>query len=171
MKIRTVWPTKEIPGVWFRGLVPYGRNPQGNLYFERDTIYSYGNHFPIAKRVRNGKGDVAYLFNPNGYSNTIARHKSHVSHVIWGSCHFEVHPNSEPCRAIPEYQSRIDQETLSALRARSGVKWKVDKLRATLKEANRFAEFFSLDHKFRIKPDVKVKFEKLMILWGLRGEL
>lgn len=171
MRTKTVWPTREIASVWLYNPAQYGRNPQGNLYFDGDTIYSYGGHFPICKRVKNQKGDVAYLYNPAGYSNTTSRHQSMVWMALHGRNVFEVYPNQNPNQAIPEYQSRIDRQTLSALRARSNAKWKVETLRSTLQEANTFARFFELGHVFKIKPEVRAKFEKLMILWGLRGEL
>lgn len=52
----------------------------GNMFIDGDTIYSYGYHFPIATRLRDG----LYLFNNIGYSNTTAKHKNHVSAAISG---------------------------------------------------------------------------------------
>ena len=48
-----------------------------NMFFEGDTIYSYGYHFPIAIKW---KGYL--LFNDDRYSNSTARHQSYV----WGAC-------------------------------------------------------------------------------------
>jgi hypothetical protein len=50
-----------------------------NFYFYRDTIYSYGRHFPIAKHVVNDKGERAVLFTLRSYSNTTAKHILTVS--------------------------------------------------------------------------------------------
>jgi len=50
-----------------------------NMFIDGDTIYSYGRHFPIA---RHHKGVV--LFNPDGYSNTTAKHKFKVSYAVSG---------------------------------------------------------------------------------------
>lgn len=49
-----------------------------HLFIEGDTIYSYGFHFPIARRDR----VYTYVVNTNGYSSTTARHKSLVLGAI-----------------------------------------------------------------------------------------
>jgi len=33
-----------------------GRNSTGNLYFQQETIYSYGSHFPLARMVESADG-------------------------------------------------------------------------------------------------------------------
>ncbi len=48
-----------------------------HLFIEGNTIYSYGRHFPISKRLFL-KGKEFYLFNTERYSVTTARHKSLV---------------------------------------------------------------------------------------------
>lgn len=45
-----------------------------NMFIEGDTIYSYGYHFKIAKRL----GDYAYLVNAKNYSNSTGKQKGHV---------------------------------------------------------------------------------------------
>ncbi|MCP3684450.1 MAG: hypothetical protein GY861_17360 [bacterium] len=47
------------------------------MFIEGDTIYSYGYHFPIARRF----GDK-FLFTTNKYSITTAKHKSEVSSAL-----------------------------------------------------------------------------------------
>lgn len=49
------------------------------LFIEGDTIYSYGHHFPIAKRY-NG----IYLFNSKSYSVTTSKHQSLVRCELGG---------------------------------------------------------------------------------------
>jgi hypothetical protein len=44
-----------------------------NILIIGDTIYSYGTHFPIARKV----GHIAF-FTTKGYSNTTSKHKSRV---------------------------------------------------------------------------------------------
>jgi len=48
-----------------------------NFYFEGDTIYSYGSHFPIAKIYGN-----TILFTTKNYSSTTAKHKSYTTRAI-----------------------------------------------------------------------------------------
>lgn len=49
-----------------------------NMFIEDDTIYSYGRHFPIAKRLSNNE----YLVNSNSYSTSTAKHRSRVSFAL-----------------------------------------------------------------------------------------
>ena len=63
-----------------------GKTTGGSLhmFIDGDTIFSYGYHFPIARRTgkvdENGR-DI-FLFTDRGYSNTTVRHKSHVSWAL-----------------------------------------------------------------------------------------
>jgi len=47
------------------------------MFIEGDTIYSYGHHFPIAKRYKGG-----YVFTEDGYSSSTNHHKSIVQQAI-----------------------------------------------------------------------------------------
>lgn len=47
--MRHVFPTSEIPHKWAHQTQDNARNPQGNLYFRGDTLYSYRDSYPIAK--------------------------------------------------------------------------------------------------------------------------
>jgi len=49
-----------------------------HLFIEGDTIYSYGHHFPIAKRI----GANKYLFTKQGYSITTSIHKGRVLRAL-----------------------------------------------------------------------------------------
>lgn len=49
----------------------------GSVWFNGDTIYSYGRHFPVAQRVICCEGEV-YYFTSRGYSVTTSQHKSAV---------------------------------------------------------------------------------------------
>jgi len=61
---------------WATGLVAAGRNRSGgNFWFDGGTIYSYGRHFPVARRVRAaGGGPPFVLLTTRTYSVTTARH-------------------------------------------------------------------------------------------------
>lgn len=47
--MRHVYPTREIPHKWAHQTQESARNPQANLYFSGDTLYSYRDSYPIAK--------------------------------------------------------------------------------------------------------------------------
>jgi hypothetical protein len=80
-RIRKVYPTDEVPHLWYHQTQDEARNPGRNLYFERDTIYSYGSHFPIARHVKQGR-KAAILFTTRRYSVTTSKHLSQVRQAI-----------------------------------------------------------------------------------------
>lgn len=58
-----------------------------NMFFENDTIYSYGYHYQIAKIFFGPNGDRIVFINSNGYSTTTARHTRHVLNTIPDGIH------------------------------------------------------------------------------------
>jgi hypothetical protein len=76
--MRNVLPTSELCHKWANQHQESGRTSTGTMFFNRSTIYSYGDHFAIAKHVRNEQGQRAILFTERDYSNTTAKHKRHV---------------------------------------------------------------------------------------------
>jgi len=78
------------------------------MFIEDDTVFSYGRHYEICKRV-NGM----YLFNGNGYSVSTAKHKSYVRSAIgWDNC--IVLDDKLELRYIPK-QRRRNQKILDEL--------------------------------------------------------
>ena len=62
---KQVFNTGEIPHLWAHKVQASARNAQGNIYFEDETIYSYGPHFPIAmlrQILKCGKRDVLLTY-------------------------------------------------------------------------------------------------------------
>lgn len=75
----------HTPHLWAHGLQQYGINRSGgNLYFQGATIFSYGRHFPIARRVtRNTRGGRSFvLFTTRTRSRTTDGHLSDVRRAI-----------------------------------------------------------------------------------------
>lgn len=74
---------QEVADAWAMGYSAKGNN----MFTDGETIYSYGYHFPIAKRVN---GHV--LFNHTYYSTTTSMHQCHVRRAMYGDVVY--------CRAI-----------------------------------------------------------------------
>jgi len=80
---RHVYPTDEISHIWMHQSKADARNPQGNLFFEGKTIYSYRTSYPLAEHVENAKGEKAILLRAGpAFSVTTAGHLSLVRHAI-----------------------------------------------------------------------------------------
>jgi hypothetical protein len=54
-----------------------GKNAQGSLFIEGDTLFSYGYHYPLAKRVEGG-----FWVNNEKYSRTTSKQASLVRGAI-----------------------------------------------------------------------------------------
>lgn len=80
--MKHVFSNDEVPHIWAQQSQSSGRG--SNIFFEGETIYSYGHHFPIATIKGN---DV--FFTLRSYSVTTAKHisrtQSAISHknIIW----------------------------------------------------------------------------------------
>jgi len=68
--MKKVHDIANVAHLWANKLQPEARNSQSNFYFDKETIYSYGRHFPIATHA--GAGIV--FFTLQSYSNTTAKH-------------------------------------------------------------------------------------------------
>ncbi len=66
----------QVAHLWASGNKASGKG--SNFYFEGDTIYSYGNHFPIARRIN----ENLYLITQRGYSVSTSRHISYARRAI-----------------------------------------------------------------------------------------
>jgi hypothetical protein len=84
--MKQTFSNQELPHVWAQQSQNYGKNPGGSFYFRGATIYSYGNHFPIATIEEN-----TVLFTKSSYSNTTAKHinkaRQSVSHKDFIYCY------------------------------------------------------------------------------------
>lgn len=81
MRTKTVFETSQVAHIWANQLQSTGRNAHNNFYFDAETIYSYGRHFPIARIVKNSERVEGVLFTEQRYSNTTAKHIALVAHA------------------------------------------------------------------------------------------
>lgn len=79
--MKRVVSNDEIAHLWFHQTQPEARNAKRSYYFEGDTIYSYGRHFPIARHVETKRGK-AVLFTTESRSITTTGHTFRVRSAI-----------------------------------------------------------------------------------------
>lgn len=60
---KTVFPGDMAIHVWAQRTQTWGRNSKASVYFDGDTLYSYGSHYVAAKFVTDRKGRAVVLFN------------------------------------------------------------------------------------------------------------
>jgi hypothetical protein len=150
--MKTVHSPDMVCHLWANQSQSHARNSSRNIYFDGDTIYSYGGHFPIANHVSNKRGNKAVLFTTRGYSVTTSGHKQ----MVRGACRhltaFTV-PNLFPSDSthqenIKHYRESIAELSQRVLRARSNKEWLWTELKALLRQANEYSRFFGLRVKF-----------------------
>lgn len=93
-----------VAHLWAHQTQEDARFSGGNFYFNGNTIYSYGNHFPCGIVVYNRKGEKAYVLNSDSYSHTTSKHMWDVRSAIpHGELIFEspgcATPNSVKCKS------------------------------------------------------------------------
>jgi len=72
----------DIAHEWAHDWNGTGIGAGANILYANGCIYSYGNHFMIAKHVQNDKGERAVLFTERTYSNTTAKHIRAVEYAV-----------------------------------------------------------------------------------------
>ena len=83
--MKTVFNNAALAIAFVKQDQDFGRNPHHTFYFQGDTIFSYGAHFPIAKIV-----DGTVLFTNRSYSNSTAKQISHVRDAIHNHSNLDV---------------------------------------------------------------------------------
>jgi hypothetical protein len=156
-----VFNTGEIPHLWAHRTQDDARNPQGNLYVNGDTIYSYGSHFPIARHVTNRSGERAILVTTATYSVTTSGHCSAVRSAIPSGIPVfhvpEVYPDSSTVKEAHEqnlkhYADTTEEHLAKCARSRlsSNKEWHHKRTEELRNEALAYCKFFGSP-----KPNIK----------------
>lgn len=157
--MRHVVSTHEVADLWAKQSQSDARNQCRNFYFEGDTIYSYGNHFPIARHVTNGS-HKCILLTTRTYSSTTSGHVADVRCTIMRLCPGVpvFHVESIQTRYgelsghddnFADYQERIDALADKAKKATKYARGYLNELRGLMTEANAYAKFFGLSKKIK----------------------
>ena len=114
------------------------------LYFDGDTIYSYGSHFPIARHIKH-RGKTAVLFTTRDYSSTTTGHK----HVVFSACQHltvfyvaDIHASHK--EHLADYRKRLSNLMGQYAKARSRKPEIFGLMESLVQQANAYAEFFNL---------------------------
>ena len=155
MRTKTVYPADMVAHLWAHKSQDYARNPGHNFYFNGDTIYSYGSHFPIARHVaRNGRSAV--LFTTRSYSATTAGHKCVVASACRHLTVFHVADvtGSDTRKQFAEYRAQYMALVGKYAKARQRKPEHLDALRRLVEEANGYATFFGLRTRLTLPDDL-----------------
>lgn len=153
--MKTVVTNSEVVRLWAEGKQDFASNAAGTLYFNYDVIYSYGEHFPIARYHLNN----VVLFTTKTYSVTTARHCSDVLHAL-STCPIPVYNvlanTKETHRANFDHMKKEHADLLasSERRRHPGTKaWDLANAAKTAEAANKYSKLFKL--RVRIREERK----------------
>ncbi len=76
---------KQLIRGYLAGYYAGGKTPNGNLFFEKEVLYSYGYHFPLAVDL----GSL-YVVNGDKYSVTTSSHRSTLLSLVPNSRRVEI---------------------------------------------------------------------------------
>lgn len=158
MRTKTVYKTSEIAHRWAHRRGLNERNPQGNFYYNGDTIYSYGGHFPIARLLP----DNTVLMTTRTYSNTTAKHIAEVRYAIGHMRRFNV-PDVMSGKHKENLKWYSDEIARLASKAKNARRWKFQAIRALnaeLQEANEYAAHFKLKTHYSLPEDFDLTAER-----------
>lgn len=123
---------RQVAEAWSRGQSAEG----SNLFTDGITIWSYGYHFPVAKKV-NGR----ILFNPTYYSSSTLKHQCHVMRAIHDSRRLVF------CRDIKSHITN-EQKVLGAVKERMAkipnCRKEEDRVNDVLSELFNFEEYLEV---------------------------
>lgn len=144
----------EVVGRWLSETQSEGK--YRSVYFHGPVIYDYGEHFPMARIVRNRDGAEAILLNNDSYSVSTSRHQSFVRRAVSRRRTFDVctsvlkawtdNPDIVSAHITALKVMAVDAEnSLSA--AKAARRRKIEHFwaaREHIARARRYAEFFGL---------------------------
>lgn len=141
-----------------------GRNVKcRNGFVENNVIFSFGRHFPIAKRYVDAKGKTTIFFTLDTYSSTTSKH---ISEVGAATRHLDklympkVPDYSTPNHAINIviWRRKIEECLTKAVSARENKEWHVRQARTNVKQLETYTKFF----KIKIDKEIKAVVTKAM---------
>jgi len=141
--MKNVVSQSEVAHMWANKLQYSARNAGGNFYFENNTIFSYGSHFPIAKHIE-CNGVNAVLFTESSYSNTTAKHIQ----VTRGACsHKNIiycnNPNNSHDENFNSWKTTIENIATKLPKAKKPEIYLYD-IGVICDKVNKYASFFGI---------------------------
>ena len=186
---KTLRNNGEVAHIWAQQRQSEGK--AGNMFFEGDTIYSYGHHFPIARFVR----PDTVLFTSKRYSVSTSKHINYTRQALRGGVkilkvsNVSASTNGDHLenlvKLVEDYNSQVEKAkrafhhclpgegskaNIKAYRKTFKVKGKTPKLNKLNKEeiAKYEARIKSLDEKRKVKQEKnRLAFEE----WAKQREI
>lgn len=176
--MKYVVKTNEVPHLWAHQTQESARNGR-NFYFTGEVIYSYGSHFPIARHVKNKKGERAILFTTRTHSVTTAKHlhltREAIPELVPVFNVYDVfmrvpgekrrYNEPTPANGVRSECKHMVKQALEYLakskRARCYAGDWLAKSQGLLREAQAFADFFGVKFVVKTPADLEAQLQKV----------
>lgn len=173
--MQTTFKNAMVAHIWAQQSQERGHSGNWSFYFEKETIYSYRDTFPLARFVTIGKGKNkrrCVLITSEGYSHTTDVHRGLVKGAIPSSVPeflmpgLLIDPTEEGAKKkIRAFYNGLIQERLTkAARARTEKEWHLTKAEDLRKMAQSFSDFFKWGWKvpeLNVDPEVNADLEAI----------
>ena len=181
--MKTKFTNSELTHVWANQTQSHGKG--SNMFFEYDSIYSYGYHFKLAQHVTNKDGKKCVLFNDRGYSNTTSKHQSLVWRSIPANVEFykvrsffndiDAASTAHKDNLINylEYAEQAKDKAIKASKLKMGY---LQQVKNSVDVFEKYCNFFGLDNLDKFNPilgnglSIKERFELINSwVWGFEN--
>lgn len=141
-------PNATVAHEWYHSAADEGRG--SSFFYEGDVIYSFGHHYPIARKV-NGDQNLILFQYLNDWGGYTGRHRNHVQHALAsGATIFWVEDveADTPRAHLDNHNNMYDRLREMAdrfPRARESKVWIASAIDAQCEQANDYAEQFDVD--------------------------
>jgi hypothetical protein len=149
--MRTKFSNSELTHVWANQTQTHGKG--SNIFFEHDSIYSYGYHFKLAQHVTNKDGKKCVFFNDRSYSNSTSKHQTLVWRSIPANVQFfkvqsffnDIENSSEShldnLKSYLEYAKDAQQKAIKATKLKNGY---IEQAKIAIDIFEKYVSFFDL---------------------------
>lgn len=180
--MKATFNNPELTHVWANQTQSHGKG--SSMFFENETIYSYGYHFIIAKHIENKEGKKCVFFNDRSYSNTTSKHQSLVWRSIPANVEFykvksffndinsATSAHKDNLINYLEYSEDAKNKAIKANKHKMGY---LQQVKNSLDVFEKYCKFFGLDDLAQFNPilgnglSVKERFD-ILNLWVLDFE-
>lgn len=166
--MRTKFNNSELTHVWANQTQTHGTG--SNMFFEHQTIYSYGYHFKLAQFVNNKDGQKCVLFNDKHYSNTTSKHQRLVWQAIPENVQFykvrsifndidtATTAHIDNLKNYLEYAEQGQQKAIKATKLKYGY---INQMDISLDIFTKYSTFFGIDFENSRFADIYKDFQSL----------
>ena len=166
--MKTKFNNSELTHVWANQTQTHGKG--SNMFFEHDSIYSYGYHFKLAQHITNKQGEKCVFFNDRHYSNSTSKQQALVWRSIPANVQFfkvqsffndienSTNAHLENLKSYLEYAKGSQQKTIYATKLKNGY---ISQTKIAIDIFNKYVKFFDLTQLLWDYPTLQNKYAQL----------